>query len=265
MSCSQAALDNSLPIKRIEAGLKTLALWGRIMTQNGKVILSTCDANPLSHNLNPQDYLIAEGGNEPQLTLVGQVHADRKYFYSQDGAKWVDLQAIDSATSERAASISTILISDVAKQYEVADPNAPPPAEGEEASKGFVIPELAVLRQRVDAVNSACGIEPVGSTIINGQNKVVPNRLFAGLSYPEKLESYAHRPEASGVTRDLSKTLGDDLRGTWSVHYDPFKQQAVVRSLLFLGYTMYYSGADNAWGALYQGYGLRNSDLIFML
>lgn len=177
----------------------------------------------------------------------------------------MDLQAIDSKTTERASTITTILIGDVAKQYEVADPTAPAPAEGEDAPKGFVVPELAVLRARVDAINATCGVEPLGSTVTNGQNKVVPNRLFAGLSYPEKLESYVHRPEASGVPRDLSKTLADDLRGTWTVHYDPFKQQAVVRSLAFLGYALYYSGADNSWGALYQGFGLRNNDLIFML
>lgn len=33
----QAALDHSLPIKRREAGLQTLVLWGRLLTRNGKV------------------------------------------------------------------------------------------------------------------------------------------------------------------------------------------------------------------------------------
>jgi radial spoke head protein 9 len=33
----QAALDHSLPIKRTEAGLKTLVLWGKIVALNGKV------------------------------------------------------------------------------------------------------------------------------------------------------------------------------------------------------------------------------------
>jgi len=33
----QAALDHSLPIKRTEAGLKTLTLWGKLSTLNGKV------------------------------------------------------------------------------------------------------------------------------------------------------------------------------------------------------------------------------------
>lgn len=33
----QAALDHSLPIKKVEAGLRTLVLWGRITVLNGKV------------------------------------------------------------------------------------------------------------------------------------------------------------------------------------------------------------------------------------
>lgn len=33
----QAALDNSLPIKRAETGLKHVVLWGRILTRSGKV------------------------------------------------------------------------------------------------------------------------------------------------------------------------------------------------------------------------------------
>jgi hypothetical protein len=33
----QAALDHSLPIKRREAGLHTLVLWGRLLARNGRV------------------------------------------------------------------------------------------------------------------------------------------------------------------------------------------------------------------------------------
>lgn len=33
----QVAVDHSLPIKRSEAGLKTLVLWGRLTARNGKV------------------------------------------------------------------------------------------------------------------------------------------------------------------------------------------------------------------------------------
>ena len=50
-----------------------------------------------------------------------------------------------------------------------------------------------------------------------------------------------------------------------SVNYDPFKQVAAVRSLLFPGYTFYYAGHEATWGAFYHGDGTRNNDLIFML
>jgi len=59
----------------------------------------------------------------------------------------------------------------------------------------------------------------------DAHNRIVPNRLFTGLAYPEKLESYMHRTVAPG-----GPTLAQDLRGTWSVHYDPFKQIATCRS-----------------------------------
>ncbi len=38
----QASLDHSIPIKRVEAGLKSLVLWGKILTQNGKVRTLRC-------------------------------------------------------------------------------------------------------------------------------------------------------------------------------------------------------------------------------
>lgn len=246
----QAALDHSIPIKRVEAGLKSLVLWGKITTQNGK------------------DYLIAEGYNEPLLGLGGEVQFDTKYYYSLDGVKWVDLQAIDSETALRASTVSTILVGDPAKSYEVQedDPDAPPPpAEGETEGEGvkklvFQVPELAVLRNRIDSINASCGLIPVNSVQPNAHNHIVVNRLFPGLACPEKLESYMHRTTPPG-----GPSLAADLRGTWSVNYDPFKQLAIVRSLLFPGYTFYYAGHDSTWGALYTGDGTRNNDLIFML
>ncbi len=36
---AQAALDHSIPIKRAETALRTLTLWGKIITTNGRVSL----------------------------------------------------------------------------------------------------------------------------------------------------------------------------------------------------------------------------------
>ena len=56
-----------------------------------------------------------------------------------------------------------------------------------------------------------------------------------------------------------------DVRGSWSILHDDFKQVTVLRSLLFLGYSFYFSAATGAWGGFYQGNGLKNNDLVFML
>lgn len=245
----QAALDHSLLIKRTEAGLKTLVLWGRILTLNGK------------------DYLIAEGYNEA-LYKNGKIVFEAKYYYSQDAVKWVDLVAINSETSSKADKFKTQLSGDPAKIFELEekDPNAPPPAEGEEADgdgpKGIIIqvPELALLRHRIDCINNSTGVVPVHALVPNATNQVVPNRMFTGVTYPDKLEAYMHRTTAPG-----GPTLAQDLRGSWSLQYDPFKKVAIVRSMVWPGYTFFYSAHELVWGALYYGDGVRNDDLIFML
>jgi len=244
----QGALDHSLPIKRAEAGLKNLTLWGKVVTLNGK------------------DYLIAEGYNDPIIN-TGVVSLQSHYYYSQDGVKWVDLLPVDAETALRAARIKETLSGDPAKAFEVQedDPNAAPAAPGEEAGEEpkkltFAIPELAVLRLRVDNITAVTSVVPANSMQADAHNHIVMNKLFAGCPFPEKLEAYTHRTCAPG-----GPTLAQDLRGTWAVAFDPFRSTAVVRSLLYPGYNFYYDGNDLTWGALYVGTGLRNDDLIFML
>ena len=62
----------------------------------------------------PQDYLIAEGYNNPVYSN-GTVIFDAKYYYSQDGVRWVDLVAVDEETKSKAAKIKAILSGDPAK------------------------------------------------------------------------------------------------------------------------------------------------------
>jgi radial spoke head protein 9 len=102
-----------------------------------------------------------------------------------------------------------------------------------------------------------------GSSLANAHNQVVPNRLFGGLEYPDKLESYVHRSSALEGSKQLG--LAADVRGSWSVQSDSFKGVTVLRSLLYPGYCFYYSAHDLTWGGLYVGDGLQNTDLVFML
>jgi len=61
-----------------------------------------------------QDYLIAEGYNSPVYSN-GSIIFDAKYYYSQDGVRWVDLVAVDDETKSKAAKIKATLSGDPAK------------------------------------------------------------------------------------------------------------------------------------------------------
>lgn len=63
----------------------------------------------------------------------------------------------------------------------------------------------------------------------------------------------------------IGPSLADDVRGSWSLHHDKFKNRVTLRSLSYPGYTFYYDGAAQTFGGVYFGSGLKNTDLVFML
>ncbi|GMH38099.1 hypothetical protein BSKO_05983 [Bryopsis sp. KO-2023] len=245
----KAALCHSLPIRKAEAAVSTLSFWGKISTLNGK------------------DYLVAEGHNKQKI-ISGKVILDVKYFYSQDGAKWIDLGEVNPETAERAATLATKLSGDSSQisTVEEANPDAPPPAENEEENEEnsrklvFEITELQRLRAMVDAISSATSVVPKGCETLTADCNIVPNSTFAGVDFPEKLESFIHRQ--GGPT---GPSLATDIRGTWSLQHDPFKGITVCRSLVWLGYMFYYNSRTLTWGSTYTGDGRPNSDLVFMV
>lgn len=132
----------------------------------------------------PQDYLIAEGYNSGYVR-DGKTTFETRYFYSQDGVKWVDLPPVDGPTTERAKKIRTLLTGDTANQttIEEADPNAadlPPAAEGEEGAGKltFVITELQRLRVMVNSIAKATSVLPKGCKVLDAQNRLVTNKLW---------------------------------------------------------------------------------------
>ncbi|KAK9824048.1 hypothetical protein WJX72_007337 [[Myrmecia] bisecta] len=241
----QAALQHSLPVKQAQAGFKTLNFWGKISARNGK------------------DYLIAEGSNGAYVSDKRLV-ANNKYCFSQDAITWVDLEAIGEETASRAGSFTTQLSGEPSKMYAYTEPGQPAaePKEGEEAPPPNVteVSELQRLRHTVDQISEATGVVPKGTQLLNATNSVVPNHMFSGLAYPDKLEGYAHAKDGPD-----GPSLAEDVRGIWSLHHDSFKGTTVCRSLLWPGYVFYYSAATCSWGGLYMGSGQKNNDLIFML
>lgn len=80
----------------------------------------------------------------------------------------------------------------------------PPKPEGddedaadEDSSKPKVeyetVTEMERLRAMVDEITSLTDLAPAGTLVINATGDIVPNPLFSGLEYPDKLESYFHK------------------------------------------------------------------------
>ena len=244
-----------IPLKKAEAALKSLSLFGKIATLKGT------------------DYFIAEGKGKSYY-FDNKLVSETKFFYTQDCVKWLDLNPVDEETAKRCLTITTTMSGDPSQVYTVSEPapkeegaeeapaeeGAEAPAEEEEPAEiTFEYTELQRLQTMIQDVKKDTAIAPKAAYIMTGDNDLILNKAFAGLAYPEKLDSYVLSSPA-GETKSLS----EDLPGSWSLHYDAFSSPAVVRSLLWPGHAFYYSGETNSWGSLYFGGGMKNTEFIFM-
>ena len=220
------------------------------------------------------DYLLAHGINDTKA-ISGKIHEESRFFYSQDGVAWSDLEPVASEEDKaRILSITGWLSGTPATTHTVEEPvPAPePPKEGEEAAEPpeplkFEYTELQRLYLIAFAiVDEVFYVQPKDCTVVTADCAVRVVPQFTPLQYPDKLESYVHlKAIAPGQKATEYVTLAEDVRGTWALSYDSFTKAAVVRSLLWPGYAFYYSGATNTWGKLYSGPGFANTDLVFML
>ena len=77
----------------------------------------------------------------------------------------------------------------------------PPPEEGEDSpptGKVFEIPELHRMRALIDQICEATSVVPKGCMTLNADNNIVANKMFSGLDYPAKLESFSHKLSGPG-------------------------------------------------------------------
>lgn len=122
------------------------------------------------------------------------------------------------------------------------------------------VSELQRLAELVASITADTNVAPVGAFKETSNNTFAVNRMFEGLQYPGKLESYYHMQKGPG-----SEPLSKDVRGSWALQYDGFSGVAQVRSLVWPGYAFFFNGRTGAYGGLYHGPGFKNHDLVFML
>mmetsp|Transcript_13836 Transcript_13836/g.34795 ORF Transcript_13836/g.34795 Transcript_13836/m.34795 type:complete len:272 (+) Transcript_13836:113-928(+) len=245
----RAALKHSIPIKQAEAGVKSLTLWGVLTSRNGK------------------DYLVAAATNSA-IMVNGKPKYESKYYYTQDGIRWVDLETeVSPEDVERCRKLVSPLSGDPSQVYTVEEPAPAPPApeEGSEPAEPpaplvFELGELQRIKVMINDISEATSVMPSGYQVVTADQDIIPNNFWVPLPYPDKLESFYHMRDGPD-----GPPLSEDVRGSWSLHHDKFKNKATLRSMLYPGYFYYYDGAAMTFGGLYYGSGLKNTDLVFML
>ena len=68
-----------------------------------------------------------------------------KYSFSQDGVKWIDLEALSEEVASKAADIGGMLSGEPAKAYTVQAPGAAPVAEGEVTNTALYVVDVILL------------------------------------------------------------------------------------------------------------------------
>jgi len=249
-----ATLETSLQLKRAELGAKEFWFWGKISTTGGK------------------DYFIGQTMNgAKEVDGVMTLAATNKYYYSQDGVNWLDLEKPSAEQMQKAVKLEGWLTGDPAHTFTVYEPQplpepepVPEVAEGEEPPAPvepeplpdleFPVSELEYLYCTVAAIDFSAFAMPANMMTIDAKADYVYNPEFPGVQYPDKLSSFK---SVRGV--ELSK----DIPGKWGLVHDSFKQLSVIRNLEYPGAFSYYSAVTNSAGKLYFGSGLKNKDLAF--
>ncbi|KAH7445769.1 hypothetical protein KP509_01G023300 [Ceratopteris richardii] len=100
----RAALRRSLAVKKRDARLRAITLWGRLLTSTGR------------------DYLLARGCNGISPSTK---HFDTHYYYSQDGVVWMDLQAPSEEIRQASRSIRGCFTGEPSHIFSVELPAVP--------------------------------------------------------------------------------------------------------------------------------------------
>ncbi|KAG0627085.1 hypothetical protein M758_2G172500 [Ceratodon purpureus] len=298
----RAALDISLKVKKQDAGLQTLALWGRIFTATGN------------------DYILAEGYVSAKR-IGRKLVFDTKYYYTQDGVLWLDLQPPEN--DDRYAlckSAKGPFTGDPATvQLVVPDPIEPseydefvePALEGDKSGSSATDEKTGSEDEEKEATTETEGEEgedteeapgePEEAKVIEdeevaegegGEGEGEGEEIPAGIELPElerlcglmkwideecgvvPLNSLVLTPndvliKNSAFTAGylfagyMTAPLSKDLPGSWGIYSVPLQNDVVVRSLAWPGYFSYYSATSHDWGSVYFGFGEKNKDIAF--
>lgn len=142
-----------------------------------------------------------------------------------------------------------------------------------------VITEEKRLSAAIAAIDHDCAIVPHGAYIKTADGTVVQKRNFEGLSTADSatLDNYLHfrvpivkrtaleRSQQDKSVDFLDLVSGDVPKGCWSLQYERGGQVAVLKNLLWPGFTFFHCPGTKDHGYVYNGTAQKNADLAFML
>ncbi|KAJ3007240.1 Radial spoke head protein 9 [Thoreauomyces humboldtii] len=254
----KSALSSSLQVKKEQEKLGDIWLWGKVLGVQ-------------------RDYLVAQA--------IGNDAFDRKFYYSIDLVNWLQLPEVTAADMDKMTTVQVRFSGDPAFEYTIGETrdlfgSAAP--EGSEDGEESTINEEKRLAGTVALINYETEIVPRGAYYRDTLHKLQKNAAFSGIPTSElgQLTNYLHFREGFNVNKktlleranafdesiDVFESISTDTpKGVWSCQMERTGSVAILRSLLWPGFTFFHTSSPPKWGSMYYGSGQRNLNTGFML
>lgn len=260
----RAAIKTALKLKQEKENMpSSITLWGKILAIQ-------------------RDYWIAQAPLESKGNLF-----DRKFYYSIDQVNWLQLPDVTPSEMEAIEKITKKFTGDPAFEFSTAassenEGEIPAESSAEAASNPVIVNEEKRLAGVVLNINYDVQVVPRGAYFRDATLKLDRNPLFTGLKQNDinQLTSYFHFREGFNInsrtlaeraanfdeTIDIFETIAkDEPQGCWSLQVERGGHVAILRSLVWPGYTFFHSPSPNKFGCMYHGWGMKNNNIGFML
>ncbi|KAH3764239.1 radial spoke head protein 9 [Pelomyxa schiedti] len=154
-----------------------------------------------------------------------------------------------------------------------ANKHESPRADTQAVNTSIEISEEKRLAVTVMDIDADTSVVPCGAYLCTPDHRIVPNSSFCGLTlkeaqnlnsychlrYPSSLQGDAVEREAIFPSSNFLDSLAEDIKGTWSLHFNSLDQRVTLRSLLWPGFAMCSTPSTPQYSSLYIGDGTRNT------
>ncbi|KAJ1562537.1 Radial spoke head protein 9 [Nowakowskiella sp. JEL0078] len=260
----RTVIKSALDVKCQDEKLAKLCLWGKIYGVN-------------------KDYYVAQGFADHETWFT------RKYFYSLDLVNWLQLNNVTNDEMIRIFEIQSRFYGDPAYEYPLPPKETPDETlpttlaeEPEQDASPMILNEEKRLAGVVALINYEALVVPRGAFYRNALGELKPNPSFEGLpkSQMNHLTSYFHfragyngnkksmleRAQFFDETIDVLQPLSEDEpRGMWALQVERGGTVAILRNLIWPGFTFFHTSTPPKWGSIYIGTGQRNGSIGYML